>query len=420
MNQETPKSWIDIDPKSDFSLHNIPFGIISTENFKKHAATIIGNFVVDLNVLHNAGYFKGIGLPSDIFRRGTLNDFISLGKATAKKVRKRLIELFEADNYSLQYDSDTIKIALITVDKVIHEMPIYVPNYTDFYSSLEHATNVGVMFRGAENALLPNWKHIPVGYHGRASSIVPSGVNIHRPKGQKKKPEMENPVFGPSEKMDFELEMGFVVGKDTDLGSSISVDQAKDYIFGFVLFNDWSARDIQQWEYVPLGPFLGKNFASSISPWIVTLEALEFARTEGPIQSPEPLSYLKQEGPQNFDIELSVYLESNGVATEIVKSNYKYMYWSAAQQLAHHTINGCNIQVGDIYASGTISGPEKENYGSMLERSWNGKEPIELADGQKRTFIEDGDTIIMKGFAKRGNVRVGFGEVRTQLLPAKP
>jgi fumarylacetoacetase len=299
-------------------------------------------------------------------------------------------------------------------------MPVKIGDYTDFYSSIEHATNVGKMFRDAENALLPNWKHLPVGYHGRASSIIPSGVPIHRPKGQFKEAEMEAPVFGPSKRLDFELELAFITGKSTKLGDSVSTAEAEDYIFGFVLFNDWSARDIQAWEYVPLGPFLGKSFGSSISPWVVTLEALEPFRTQGPTQEPEVLPYLKSEKPGNFDINLEVYVQPEGKsASKVCTSNFKYMYWNIAQQLAHHTINGCNINVGDMMASGTISGPTEDSFGSMLELSWKGTRPVKLETGEERRFIEDGDTVIMKGFAEKDGIRIGFGEVSSQVLPSK-
>jgi fumarylacetoacetase len=299
-------------------------------------------------------------------------------------------------------------------------MPLHVQNYTDFYSSIEHATNVGKMFRDPANALLPNWKHLPVGYHGRASSIVVSGINFHRPKGQMKPADAEKPIFGASKQLDFELEMAFVLNKNTEIGESISTQEAEDAIFGMVIFNDWSARDIQSWEYVPLGPFLGKNFCSSISPWVVTLEALEPFRTASPKQEPEVLDYLKFEGDKNFDINLEVYLQpENGEENLICKSNYKYMYWNMTQQLAHHTINGCNVEVGDLYASGTISGSEPNSFGSMLELTWRGQNPLKLSDGTERKFIEDHDTIIMRGFSEKDGIRVGFGEVRGKVLPAK-
>jgi fumarylacetoacetase len=298
-------------------------------------------------------------------------------------------------------------------------MPVSIGDYTDFYSSIEHATNVGKMFRDPENALLPNWRHLPVGYHGRSSSIIESGINIHRPKGQTK-PNDEPPVYGPSQRMDFELEMAFIIGKESKLGDSISTGKAEDYIFGLSLFNDWSARDIQKWEYVPLGPFLGKNFASSMSPWIVTLEALDFVRIPGPVQEPEVLPYLTYQGDKNYDIHLSVSLQPQGGEENVISnSNFKYMYWNMAQQLAHHTVNGCNVKVGDMMASGTISGKTPESYGSMLEIAWAGKNPITLSDGTERKFIHDYDTVTMRGYGEKDGIRVGFGEVTAQILPAR-
>jgi fumarylacetoacetase len=298
-------------------------------------------------------------------------------------------------------------------------LPVKVGDYTDFYSSIEHATNVGKMFRDPENALLPNWKQLPVGYHGRSSSIVVSGTDIHRPKGQTK-PDDGNPVFGPCRLLDFELEMAFVIGKETEMGSSVSTKDAEDHIFGLVLFNDWSARDIQKWEYVPLGPFLGKNFASSVSPWIVPIEAFDPFRTEGPKQEPAVLPYLEYSGSQNYDIDLEVEIIPQGSdqETTISKSNFKYMYWNMAQQLAHHTVNGCNVRVGDMMASGTISGKDETSYGSMLELSWAGSKTITLNDGSERKFLKDGDTVVMKGASVKDDIRVGFGEVRTKILPA--
>ena len=298
-------------------------------------------------------------------------------------------------------------------------MPVHIPNYTDFYSSIEHATNVGKMFRDPANALLPNWKHLPVGYHGRASSIVVSGTDIIRPKGQTKPADIDSPIFGPSKQLDFELEMAFIVNKNTEMGDSISTAEAEDAIFGMVIFNDWSARDIQSWEYVPLGPFLGKNFGSSVSPWVVTLEALEPFRTASPKQEPEVLDYLKFEGNQNYDINLTVFLKpKNGEENLISESNYKFMYWNMTQQLAHHTINGCNVEVGDLYASGTISGEHSNSFGSMLELTWRGTNPLQLKDGQERKFINDNDTVIMRGYAEKDGIRVGFGEVSGKILPA--
>ncbi len=299
-------------------------------------------------------------------------------------------------------------------------LPIKIGDYTDFYSSEQHAYNVGCMFRDPNNALLPNWKHIPVGYHGRSSSIILSDTPVHRPKGQQKPNENEPPVFGPCKLLDFELEMAFVTYQGKPLGDSISTNEADDYIFGMCLFNDLSARDIQKWEYVPLGPFLAKNFASSMSSWIVTLDALEPFRTIGPIQEPEVLPYLKFKGNKHIDINLEVSIKMEGGQEKVVcNSNYKHMYWNMNQQLAHHSINGCNFNCGDMLASGTISGPEKGSYGSMLEISWKGTQPVEMPDGTSRRFINDNDTIIMRGHSEEGGVRIGFGEVSTKILPSK-
>lgn len=414
------KSFIDYEKNSDFSIHNIPFGVGVFNKEYIACASRIGDQIIDLASLYDLGYFEDLKeLDDNVFEAYTLNDFIELGKEITSKVRLKIQELL-LEGSILSKDERAIDECFYDLDKVEMLMPVHVQNYTDFYSSIEHATNVGKMFRDPANALLLNWKHLPVGYHGRASSIVVSGVDFHRPKGQLKPANSENPVFGPTQQLDFELEMAFVVNKNTEMGDSISVQEAEDAIFGMVLFNDWSARDIQSWEYVPLGPFLGKNFCSSISPWVVTLEALEPFRTSSPKQEPEVLDYLKFEGDKNFDIHLEVFLKpENGNETVISKSNYKYMYWNMNQQLAHHTINGCNVEVGDLYASGTISGTQPDSFGSMLELTWRGQNPIQLEDGSERKFINDGDTIIMRGFSEKDGIRVGFGEVSGKVLPAK-
>ena len=414
------KSFINYPQNSDFSIHNIPFGVAVFNREYIACCTRIGDLVIDLATLFDYGFFDEIeGLNENVFEAYTLNEFIELGKPVTNAVRLKIQELL-LEGSSLSHDEKTIEECFYDLDKVQMMMPLHVQNYTDFYSSIEHATNVGKMFRDPANALLPNWKHLPVGYHGRASSIVVSGINFHRPKGQMKPADAEKPIFGASKQLDFELEMAFVLNKNTEIGESISTQEAEDAIFGMVIFNDWSARDIQSWEYVPLGPFLGKNFCSSISPWVVTLEALEPFRTASPKQEPEVLDYLKFEGDKNFDINLEVYLQpENGEENLICKSNYKYMYWNMTQQLAHHTINGCNVEVGDLYASGTISGSEPNSFGSMLELTWRGQNPLKLSDGTERKFIEDHDSIIMRGFSEKDGIRVGFGEVRGKVLPAK-
>lgn len=418
-NDPKLKSWVEVPKDSDFPIQNLPFGIFKTRYLTAVAGVAIGNHVLDLVYLHENGFLYGLDLPPGIFNQRYLNDFISLCKTKAREVRERISELLRADYDELKNNVAAREIALIPMSEVQMMMPIRVPNYTDFYSSEEHATNIGSMFRDPKNALLPNWKHLPVGYHGRPSSIVVSGTPIHRPKGQLKPVETEPPIFSPSRKLDFELEVAFITCSETKLGHAISAKDAEDNIFGFVLFNDWSARDIQQWEYVPLGPFLGKNFGSTISPWIVTMDALEPFRVKGPEQHPHVLPYLSVEGNKNFDIRLEVLIQPNGSdATTVCRSNFKYMYWNVNQQLAHHTVNGCNIQVGDVYASGTISGPSPGSYGSMLELSWNGQKPLTMPDGTERKFIEDGDTVIMKGLAEKDGVRIGFGECKGKILPA--
>lgn len=413
------KSFVEYPADSDFSIHNIPFGVAVFGQEYIACCTRIGDQVIDLATLYDYGFLDDVeGLTENYFEAYTLNEFIELGKTVTSAVRKKIQELL-LEGSLLSKDEKTIEECFYNLDEVKMMMPVHVPNYTDFYSSMEHATNVGKMFRDPANALLPNWKHLPVGYHGRASSIVVSGVDFHRPKGQMKPADSENPVFGPCKQLDFELEMAFIVNKNTELGESIPTSEAEDAIFGMVLFNDWSARDIQSWEYVPLGPFLGKNFCSSISPWIVTLEALEPFRTASPKQDPEVLDYLKFDGNKNFDINLEVFIKpQNGEENLVCKSNFKNMYWNMSQQLAHHTVNGCNVEVGDMYASGTISGHDQDSFGSMLELTWRGQNPIKLSDGSERKFIEDNDTVIMRGFAEKDGIRVGFGEVEGTVLPA--
>ena len=421
MNPNSPalKSWVEIPKHSDFPIQNLPFGIFKTRYLSAVAGVAIGNFVLDLVYLHEHGYFDGMNLPVGIFNQKYLNNFFALGRKKVGAVRERVSELLRHDNDELKSNGAAREIALLPMDEVQMQMPIQIPNYTDFYSSEEHAINIGSMFRDPKNPLLPNWKYLPVGYHGRSSSIVISGTPIRRPRGQIKPPDAELPLFCPTHKLDFEVEVAFITCTETKLGSHIRTHDAEDHIVGLVLFNDWSARDIQQWEYVPLGPFLGKNFASTISPWIVTLDALEPFRVNGPEQMPHVLPYLAFEGKKNYDIMLEVKIQPEKSSEVIVsRTNFKYMYWNINQQLAHHTVNGCNIQVGDLYASGTISGPSPGSYGSLLELSWNGQKSLHMPDGSERTFLADGDTVIMHGFAEKDNVRIGFGECRGKVLPA--
>jgi fumarylacetoacetase len=415
-NNPKLKSWVEIPEGSDFPIQNLPFGIFKTKYLSPVAGVAIGNFVLDLVYLHEHGYLDGMGLPAGIFNQKYLNDFFALGKKKIRVVRERVSELLRHDNDEMNQAAR--EIALVPMNEVQMLMPVKVQNYSDFYSSEEHATNVGSMFRDPKNALLPNWKHIPVGYHGRASSIVVSSTPIHRPKGQLKSPDQEFPVFSSTKKLDFELEVAFITCGENKLGHPINTADAEDFIVGFVLFNDWSARDIQQWEYVPLGPFLAKNFASTVSPWVVTMDALEPFRVEGPPQLPHVLPYLAFEGKKNFDIILEVQLQpESSTPTVVCRSNFKYMYWNVNQQLAHHTVNGCNIQVGDMYASGTISGPSPGSFGSMLELSWNGQKPLTMPDGTERTFINDADTVIMKAHCEKDGVRIGFGECKGKITP---
>lgn len=412
-------SWIPVNSNSDFPIQNLPFGVYADKETNHHCCSAIGDYIIDLVSLNNHGFFKELNIKSDIFIQSSLNDFISLGKETTRAVRNRLSELLEKSNTELQSNTEIFNSVFKKQHEVCMLLPVKVGDYTDFFSSIDHATNTGTMFRDPANALLPNWKHIPVGYHGRASSICVSGHSFHRPKGQTKPVDATVPIFGPTKQLDIELETAFIIGKSTKMGDCVRTENADDYIFGMVLFNDWSARDIQAWEYVPLGPFLGKNFASTTSPWIVTLDALEPFRTKGYTQEPKVLPYLDYKGDKNIDINLEVYLiPENGEENLVSTSNYKYMYWTMEQQLAHHTVNGCNINVGDMMASGTISGPTKQEYGSFLELTWKGTQPITLKDGTERKFVNDNDTIILKGYCKKNNVRIGFGECKATLLPA--
>ncbi len=418
-NDPSLKSWIEVNPNCDFPIQNLPFGIFKTQSSSARVGVAIGDQVLDLAVLNKLGYFNNLKIGEAVFVNNFLNDLIALGKPTCSALRQRISDLLNETNAELRDNKEAREKALQYISNVQLLMPVKVGDYTDFYSSIDHATNVGTMFRDPANALLPNWKHLPVGYHGRASSIIVSGTNFLRPKGQTKPADVDSPVFGASKSLDFELEMAFIIGKPTSLGETISTAAADDYIFGLTLFNDWSARDIQTWEYVPLGPFLAKNFASTISPWVVTLEALEPFRTAGYEQTPKVLPYLEYTGNKNIDIYLEVaILPETGTETTICHSNYKYMYWTMEQQLAHHTSNGCNINIGDMMASGTISGPTPGSFGSMLELAWKGTKPLPLNDGTERKFINDNDTVIMRGYCQKEKVRIGFGEARGKVLPA--
>ena len=419
-NDPSLVSWVDVNKDSDFPIQNLPLGVFKNDQLNPRVGMRIGDFVIDMKSLHVLGYLDNLPFSAEAFDSNSLNLLMKKGKLACRRLRNRISDLLEKGNNELQNNEHHVNQVLIPVEQVEMVMPVEIGDYTDFYSSREHATNVGTMFRDPNNAFLPNWLWIPVGYHGRSSSVIISEQDIHRPKGQTKPNDNEPPVYGPSRMIDFELEMAFITFDGKPLGESISTEEAEDYIFGMVLFNDWSARDIQKWEYVPLGPFLAKNFASSISAWVVSLDALIPFQVDTPQQDPEVLSYLKFEGKKSYDIHLQVGITPEGSEEKVVcDSNFKYMYWNMAQQLAHHTVNGCNVRGGDLLGSGTISGPTPDSYGSMLELAWKGTKPIQMPDGTERKFILDGDTVTMRGYCENDKVRIGFGEVKTKLLPAK-
>ncbi|HXO70139.1 MAG TPA: fumarylacetoacetase, partial [Bradyrhizobium sp.] len=409
-----------VDVNSDFPIQNLPYGIFSArDGLAPRVGVAIGDYVLDLWQLAQDCRFDVV--EPAVFAASQLNPFMALGPKVWSSTRSRISELLRQDHPELRDNEKLRKRALVPMADVKLHLPFAVSGYTDFYSSKEHATNVGVMFRGKDNALQPNWLHMPIGYNGRASTVVASGTRVRRPRGQLKPPSVELPSFGPCKRLDFELEMGVVVGQPSAMGEMLSEQQAEDMIFGFVLLNDWSARDIQQWEYVPLGPFQAKAFATSISPWIVTREALEPFRVRGPAQDPTPLPYLRQTAANNYDMVLDVDLRTprTNEPQNICRTNFKYMYWSSVQQLVHHASSGCAMNVGDLLGSGTISGPDKHERGSLLEISWNGAEPIELPGGEKRTFLEDGDSLVMRGWCEGDGYRVGFGEVEGTIVPAE-
>ena len=419
-NQAHLKSWVEVPAHSDFPIQNLPFGVVSESARPAHkfVAVRIGDHVLNLAALADFGYFDDLSFSKQDFQQDFLNPMMKHGKMAVRALRNRISELLLDDNNAFRLQQEQ-HVALLPMSAVETHLPVQIGDYTDFYSSKEHATNVGIMFRDPANALLPNWLWIPVGYHGRASSVIPSGQDVIRPKGQIKPDDNADPIYAPSRQIDFELEMGFITFDGKPLGQQISTDEAEEHIFGLCLFNDWSARDIQKWEYVPLGPFLAKNFASSMSCWIVTLDALQPFATATPAQHPDVLSYLKFEGNKSYDIQLEVAIEIPQHPEKIVsQSNFKYMYWNMAQQLAHHTVNGCNIRCGDLMGSGTISGPTPDSYGSMLELAWKGTKPIQMPDGSERRFIQDHDTVIMRGYCQNNGIKIGFGEVRSKLLPS--
>ena len=418
-NNPALSSWISVPEGSDFPIQNIPFGVFKSNGSVPTVGTRIGDTIIDIAQLFETGQLHVEGFSTSDFQQAYLNPMMNKGKEATRRLRQAISELFSTENQAAS-SNELIQKALFSLNEVEMCMPVQIGDYTDFYSSKEHATNVGIMFRDPANALLPNWLWIPVGYHGRSSSVIISGQDIHRPKGQIKPDDNEPPIYAASRQVDFELEMGFITYDGKPLGDSISTSEAEEYIFGMCLFNDWSARDIQKWEYVPLGPFLAKNFASSISCWIVTMDALQPFAVNTPEQDPAVLSYLAFEGKKSYDIQLEVGLTPENSTEKIISnSNFKYMYWNMSQQLAHHTVNGCNVRCGDLMGSGTISGSTPDSFGSMLELAWKGTKPLLMNDGTERRFIQDGDTVTMRGFCQNEHVRIGFGEVKAKILPAK-
>ena len=415
-------SFIDVAADSHFPLENLPFGVFQPRGGAARVGVAMGDLVIDLSVLEEKGFFREAKLGDEkIFSAGALNPFFALGRPAWRKVRQILQHLLSADTATLRDDADLRGQVFHEQKDVTMQLPARIGDYTDFYSSYHHAHNVGTMLRGPENALMPNWKWLPVAYHGRASSIVVSGTDVRRPHGQTKPAEAAAPTFGPSRSFDYELETAFFIGPGNSLGQPIPIDRAAEHIFGLVLMNDWSARDIQAWEYQPLGPFLAKNFCTSISPWVVTLDALEPFRKPLPAQDPAPLPYLSSPGDFTFDIQLEAWLRtaSMEVAHLITRTNFQNLYWSISQQLAHHTVGGCNLEPGDLLASGTISGATDDSRGCMLELTWRGANPLNLPNGESRKWLEDGDTLAISGWCQGDGYRVGFGEVVGRVVPAE-
>ena len=423
---------LDVPADSGFGLHNLPYGVFSRDGEPARVGVRLGDHVVDLAALETHGLVAAAGAGrAPVFGQPALNAFMALGADAWAAVRERLQDLLSADGDPALRRAGAVRdAAVVPLSEVTMHLPARVGDYTDFYSSRQHATNVGTMFRGPENALKPNWLHLPVGYHGRASSVVVSGTDVVRPRGQTRPDDAAPPVFGPTQRLDIELELGFFVGPGNALGEPIPMAEAGQHIFGFVLVNDWSARDIQKWEYVPLGPFLGKSFATSVSPWVVPYEALAPFRVDGEAQdasagNPEPLPYLRQDEPRSLDVDLEVRLQTASMAeggadaAAVARTNARNLYWSPEQQLVHHTVNGCNARPGDLMASGTISGESPGSYGSLLEMTWGGTNAVEVG-GETRTYLEDGDRVVLAGAARRGDVVVDFGEVEGRIVPAGP
>lgn len=415
-------AFFDIPEDSDFPIQNLPFGIFCPPaGHSPRVGVAIGDSVLDLSLLAERGFFDGPELRGrQVFSARSLNAFMKLGAAARKEARRYVSRLLSGEDARLRRDKELQKCALIPMEDAVMELPVQIGDYTDFYASREHATNVGTMFRGKEQALPANWLHLPAGYHGRSSSVVKSGTPVCRPWGQQKPDAYSGPIFGPSKRVDFELEVGFFISGGNPTGKPLRMEEAEEHIWGLVLVNDWSARDIQKWEYVPLGPFLAKNFATTISPWVITPEALAPFRTAGPEQKPEPLAYLKPPRPDmTYDIQLEIYLQTAAMsaAQRISASNFRYLYWNMAQQLVHHSSTGCNMRTGDLLGSGTISGPVPESYGSMLELAWNAEKPLLLPDGSRRSFLDDGDTVALRGFCKGEGYKIGFGPCDGKIVP---
>ena len=413
------ESFIKVAPDSDFPIQNLPYGIFKPPDGRLRAGVAIGDLILDLALLQELGHFRDVA-SEQIFSSDSLNAFMALGRPAWIKTRDILQHLLSAETGTLRDNAELRARAFSKQSEVTMQLPARIGDYTDFYSSYHHAHNVGTMLRGPDNALMPNWKWLPVAYHGRVSSIVVSGTEVKRPRGQTKPPDATAPVFGPSKSLDFELETAFFIGPGNALGDPVSIDQAEDHIFGIVLMNDWSARDMQTWEYQPLGPFLAKNFCTSSSPWVVTLEALAPFRKDLPAQDPAPLSYLQRANDFTFDIQLEARLQTPQMAGPeiITRTNFQNLYWSIAQQLAHHTVNGCNLQPGDLLASGTISAPTEESRGCMLELTWRGANPLQLSSGETRKWLEDGDTLTITGHCQGDGYRIGFGEVSGRIIGA--
>jgi fumarylacetoacetase len=414
------KSWVPVPPGSDFPIQNLPFGVFARHEGTQRIGVAIGEGILDLRAVAEAGFLDDCCEP-ELLAAPVLNPLLAAGRHVWTTLRERLSELLRRDGDPRVREADADRF-IVPQREARMFVPMEIGDYVDFYSSIEHATNLGRIFRPDAEALLPNWRWIPVGYHGRSATIVIDGTPVRRPCGQRKAPAAATPDFGPSRRLDIELEMGFVVGPGNQLGDPIALQDALEHIFGFVLVNDWSARDIQAWEYQPLGPFLGKSFATTISPWLVTLDALEPFRVEGPPQEPQPMRYLRTDEPWAYAIDLAVDLQSaqmreRGIpAQTISQTTFRDMYWNAAQQLAHATINGAAARPGDLFASGTISGAKPRTQGSLIELSWNGERAIELPTGEKRTFLEDGDEITLRGWCERpGATRIGFGYARGRI-----